>query len=992
MVGAVKRKADEVADPAFVGRADELDAFRGAFEQMLGGRLQLFTMSGEPGIGKTRCAEAFARLGEDQGALVLWGRCYEEPGAPPYWPWIQILREYIGGSSPDELSQMLGSRGADVAAILPELAGDLEPAALPPIHRGLDASAARFRTFDAVAQCLVRAAKQVPLVLIVDNLHWADAPSLSLLEFLSHELTRSRVLMICTYRDNEVSRKSPLLSTLGGLSRTPGAERVKLGGLPEPAIAELAGRMLGRDLPPNAIQAIDHQTDGNPLFVIELLKVLIEETAAAGGEPIAVRIPDGVREAIGRRLSRLSKRCNELLVVASVLGRHFNSAELAAAAGATLEDVLESLGVARSAGIVESGNDAPGAYRFTHALIRETLYEEIPALDRLRWHGRAGDALAQIHGNALDPVLTRIAHHYYQAAPLGNAEKAADFAIRAASRALRVYAYEEAIAHCRQVVGVFEAGGGVDDERLANAWFLEGYALLCLGDSEKSAEASFKAVTRAHSLGDAGLLMAVLTQLAVITSDTPQRQHAPLFERVLELLPRDDSAARAQALAALAFALRSTDDRPRVASLVDESLAVARRVGDVEAESLCLDLCRLALRGAPETLSRRLHLGEEHVAVASKTGNEELLAKAYCWRMLDLFESGDVDAGEELLARYEPLGVARIGFHEYYVLSHRVQLALLRGEWDGLEEKVERLLEVGASTRPDDAEGVYGAQMFALNRDLGRLADLEAAVRSYAALGGRRAWPPGLLAVCAELSMLDEARPHFERLARDDFGSFAKDDMYVTCLVYCAEACHALDDRLRAETLYARLLPYADQAANHPRAVCFGSAALFLGMLAATLRRCADARRHFDAALAMNRRMGAWPWLARAQFRYGEYLRTLDSAPDRQAGRDLLRDAEQLAGRLGMRALLARIGRVLGGGKDGRAFPDELTAREVEVLGLLALGRSNKDISAVLTISLNTVATHVRNILTKTHCANRTEAAAYAIRNELQPRSRGEDT
>jgi DNA-binding NarL/FixJ family response regulator len=208
--------------------------------------------------------------------------------------------------------------------------------------------------------------------------------------------------------------------------------------------------------------------------------------------------------------------------------------------------------------------------------------------------------------------------------------------------------------------------------------------------------------------------------------------------------------------------------------------------------------------------------------------------------------------------------------------------------------------------------------------------------------------------------------------------------MYVTCLVFCAETCCALGDAERAVTLYELLRPYAGQTAVHPTAVCFGAAELYLAMLACAAKWTDRARDHFNHAISLNRTMRAWPWLARTLFRHGAFLIALQTDADRRVGRQQLREAEHLARRFGMTRLIDDINALLHGAGDGVTFPDDLTAREVEVLRLLAIGRTNKDVSLVLSISLNTVATHVRSILNKTQCANRTEAAAYAIRHGLQ--------
>jgi DNA-binding CsgD family transcriptional regulator len=247
-----------------------------------------------------------------------------------------------------------------------------------------------------------------------------------------------------------------------------------------------------------------------------------------------------------------------------------------------------------------------------------------------------------------------------------------------------------------------------------------------------------------------------------------------------------------------------------------------------------------------------------------------------------------------------------------------------------------------------------------------------------------RMWEPGLMLICAEIGLLPEARSIFERLVARDCFVIGRDDMYVACLVFCAQTCCALADAGRAESLYRLLLPYARQTANHPTAVCFGAADLYLAMLACTANWPDLARDHFDHALTRNRAMRAWPSLARTLFRYGAFLATRQVETERRRSFQLLREADQLARRLGMTRLVADIDALLHARDGSVTYPDDLTAREVEVLRLLAIGRTNKDVSLVLAISLNTVATHVRNILNKTQCANRTEAATYAIRHGLQ--------
>jgi predicted ATPase len=643
-----------------IGRLRELDVFRASFARMLAGRLQLVLISGEPGIGKTRCAEALADVAEDQGALVLWGRCHEEAGAPPYWPWTQILRAYIDASSLDEVRLNMGTAANDIAALVPELADSS-----PETHQRPDANAARFRTFAAIRQFFHQATRQVPITLVLDNLHWADAPTLSLLEFLSQELLQSRLLIVGTHRDAQGSSKTPLLSTLGGLSRDSGVERVHLTGLPQIAIGEVAEHLCDITLSESEIQMIYQRTDGNPLFAIELIKVLIDESEGGEIAPLSARIPAGVHEAIGRRLLRLSDRCNELLCVAAVHGRQFTAREISATTDADIQHVLIDLEPAVQAGLVQSNSDVSGGYQFTHALIRETIYEDLPPVDRLRMHGRAGDALVTVHCAHLEPALTRIAYHYHQAAALGNTDKAVTFALRAADSAVRMYAYEDAILQYDRAIEALESGGLMPDERLARAYILKGSALKQLGQVQRSIEVLLEAVKRTRLFGSAELLVDVAMKLAMSSSHVAQQHLVPLLERALVLLPEVGSAPRAKALATLAFAQRTSADKSRIERLVSEALDMAGRSCDTAARCACYQLTVMALRGNPASLQRRLLIGEEYVAVARSTGSDDLLAEAYHWQALNYFESGQLEQLEILLVHYSQLSTARFGLHRY---------------------------------------------------------------------------------------------------------------------------------------------------------------------------------------------------------------------------------------------------------------------------------------------------------------------------------------
>ena len=966
----------------FVGRADAMQVLQHKLTDAIDGRGGVAMICGEPGIGKTRCAEEFARCAEDHGALVLWGRCYEQPGAPPYWPWVQILREYADSNSDDELRIAVGRSSEVVARLVPEI-GDRIGAS--DNGTAADLTDNRFRLFDSVARILVRAASTVPLVLILDDVHWADGSSLALFEFLAHEVARQRCLVVCTYRDVEVTRKSPLLATLGELTRSGCAERIRLVGLDVEQTGELAARVCGLHIGRPIVEAIYHQTDGNPLFIQEVAQVLADEQRTSHGPIIAVEVPDGIREAIGRRLDRLSEACNQILAVASVLGREFDLKIVATVLGRSASDCLQELDHAERAGIVRR-DSATNRYRFAHAVIRETLYEEIPTLERLQQHQSVGDALVDSFADDLDPVLSEVAHHYGEASALGDYEKAAEFALRAAERDVRVYAVEEAMHRYDEVLRVLRANGRADDPRVALALLQKGRLGIPTMRVSEALESLTQGIELARRLGDVDLFVDYVTALVLLTSYGPQRHAAPLVQEALRMLPADRKQPRALLLAHLAFALRSKGDPGEVERIGRDAVALARDLRDPDLLVRILRLTAMGLRGDAETLPTRLELGQEMVEVAAQCRNVEEVGECLYWHALNLIEAGDTNEFARTLRQFAE-HAERYGWPRQQYLAELLGALsnLLRGEWTDAEARIERAYESGQRLNAGDnrqtAEGTYGTQMFLLNRELGRLRAMAPLMRQVIEDGRANLWAPGLMIMCCEVDLLDQARAVFEDLAANGFADLPRDDMWLVSVVYCAEACVRLRDVDRATQLHSLLLPYADQAANHPSAVCFGSVATFLGMLAHVIGEGELARGHFEHAIEFNRNMGAWPALARTYLHLARLLLGGETETERDAGRQTIAEAEQIATRFEMGGLLAEIGEIL---NDGTAMlPDGLTPREVEVLKLLAIGRSNKDISRVLSISLSTVATHVRSILTKAGCANRTEAANYAVGHQL---------
>ncbi|MGH2695181.1 MAG: ATP-binding protein, partial [Actinomycetota bacterium] len=420
-----------------MGRERELSELVTAYEDVEAGRGRLFLICGDPGIGKSRLADQFGTEVAARGARVLWGRCWEAGGAPAYWPWTQSLRSYVRDAELDRLRTEVGPGAPDLARVIPDLRTFVPDIPDPPAS---DPEAARFRLFDSVAAFLWNASRSGPLVIVIDDLHAADAPSLLLLRFLASELGRARVLIIGSYRDTEIAHNSTLAETVSELTREPSVRRMQLAGLTESAVAELIAKTAGLSPPAKLVTAVHSETGGNPLFVGEIVRLLATEGRLDHAENLPrllIAVPEEISATIGRRLDHLSRGCVETLMLASVLGREFDLKVLEVLTGSPSIELLKILEEAVTARVVSDVPGSPGRSRFAHALIRDTLYDRIPGARRANLHAKVGDALERLHQDDLEQHLAEIAGHFFEAAPAGDAERALAYAERAATSAVK---------------------------------------------------------------------------------------------------------------------------------------------------------------------------------------------------------------------------------------------------------------------------------------------------------------------------------------------------------------------------------------------------------------------------------------------------------------------------------------------------------------------------------------------------------------------------
>jgi predicted ATPase len=462
----------------FVCREKELALARDVLHEALAGRGQLLLLVGEPGIGKTRLAVELGRIARERGALVLWGRCQEGEGERAYGPWLQILRAALSEWGADLLHAELGEgAAAELATLLPELRERMPE--LPPPEK--DADRARTLLFDGLERLIRSRAADKPLLLVLDDLHCADEPSLRLLRSLCYRLAELRTLVVGSYRDLEVGGRHPLAATLADLARAhPPRRQLLLRGLEPGCVRRFIERRTGVEPPPALVAACHARSEGNPLFLLELLHWL-ESRGGTLSEPpdgFEHEVPEGIRQVIRRRLAALSEPCRAALAAASVSGREFATHVLTPVLEQSREEMIELLTEAETAHALDPVRGSPGRFRFAHTLIRETLYEDLPSLVRAKLHLRTGEALEALYRprplvptRAPLPIrgahLAELAHHFAAALPVGDGARALDYCERAGEHALSLLAFEEAERHFGRALRVLEAASPADEEARA---------------------------------------------------------------------------------------------------------------------------------------------------------------------------------------------------------------------------------------------------------------------------------------------------------------------------------------------------------------------------------------------------------------------------------------------------------------------------------------------------------------------------------------------
>ena len=665
----------------------------------------------------------------------------------------------------------------------------------------------------------------------------------------------------------------------------------------------------GAPAPPGLADAVQEQTDGNPFFVGEVVRLLASEgKLTAGGSAAELQIPQGVREVVGRRLDRLGEETNATLRVAAVIGRDFDRELVWRVAEQQPEQLMKAAQEAIDERLVTDFGD--GHFSFAHALVRDTLYEELSPPKRSALHERTGLALEEVCGGNVDERLGELAHHFLEAAPRGDLAKAIDYAQRAGEQDMEQLAYEDAVDVYGRALEVLELMDEPDEA-------LRCSLLLALGGAEaKSArvtdarEAFERAAESARRLDDDDSLVGAAIGIAMM-SDAGRfdEKLLALLDEALERIGPERTARRAALLSAKSAEMYWVEnDLTESAELVNEAIEIAREV-DAPA-SLAAALGRkIFIPTGPNAARARLAIAEELLELGLATGDREAVLRGHAYRLWSYLELGDVAAVDRELTAYAGLAEElRMPEHAWHTYALRGMRVLLDGKIEEAERLAEQARRAGDRAEQPLAQQYYGIQMTQIRSMQGRAAELLPSVRDLAErFPGIPAWRTAVISLAARSGDDELAKLELERFAGDDFGVLPRDANWFTAMSLIGEAIALIGDADRAAGIYEQLLPYEGLVIVVARAAgCNGPVDRVLGLLAQTIGRTDDAERHLSNAVEIATRMGDRPGMALCGLGLAEMLLARDQSNDRELAQEMLSTVLGTAREMGARWIVDR--------------------------------------------------------------------------------------
>ena len=891
------------ADGFLVGRDAEVEAGIAAWKTASSGERRALLISGEPGIGKTRLAAELAREAHAGGAIVLWGRCDEDVGVA-YQPFMEALQPWVAS---------VPQREIDDRPDLRRLLSQTGPvSALAEAGLGGDPEGERLRLFGAVQQLLSDLGASRPVVLVLDDVHWAAAPTLLLLRHLMRDPRPVPLLVVATYRNTDLGRTHPLADVLADLRRDPRVERISLGGLGSFDVIAYLDALAGEPLGAPGVDlaaALHLETEGNPFFLGQVLRHLVEVgvlaqvdghwTATAPIEEIG--LPEGVREVVGRRLSRLSESANRVLATAAVIGRDFELGLLEAVAGESDRDgVLDALDEAVAARLVgEPG--APGMFSFSHALVRQTLLVELSAARRARLHRKVGEALAQAPGVA--PAA--VAHHLCAGISSDSAEAAVRWTCEALEESWRRTDFEAGMDLGWRALQALDLVEPTARDLHAALLVSLARALQYTGATGKAMEIANEAIVAARAAGDAGLLaLSVVARFGWGQAGVADHDAEALFTEALDALGPSDPTLRANLLAVRALH-RGVNQSQGASAAIDARTAISllRDADDPFDLANALFVLGSVLQATPGVDPQLAVLEEFQTLVASAESSFRVHFSFGRARLevVVAMQKGDRAVVESCIAEVDELavrgGIGRVP--SSMAAMWKAMVALIEGDFDGAETWSAELLEMAAVDA--NFQNSWASLAFRIGLERGHGADFVPLVRE--AVGAT----PGLIALQTVLARAlvaaaerDEATAIVRRLCEERCAAVPRDIVFTASLVDLVDTVSILGERSLAAQLHPLLVPYSGQLQVTAWGVhCLGAIDRFLGQTELLLGRLDEADAHFASALALEESVGGVALATRTRLWRARCLVERDADGDAESARTLAADAARVAGSIG---------------------------------------------------------------------------------------------
>ncbi|MGC9963689.1 MAG: AAA family ATPase, partial [Acidimicrobiales bacterium] len=864
-----------------VGREAETAAINDATKRVSAGEgREVVLVSGEAGLGKTTLVAEAARAAFDNGCGVLFGHC-EEDLATPYQLFAEALRHYVTHASEDQIRAHIEEHGSELSRLVPALASRIPNL---PVSKATDTDTERYLLFAAVVGLLATMSKDQPVVLVLDDLQWADKGSLLLLRHLAATEQAMRLLILGTYRDSELSQSHALRETLGVLRRHNGVSRIELAGLDDTGVISLMEATAGHTLDDTGVglaHAVYRETDGNPFFVSEVLRHLAETGAifqdetgrwTADDSMEQIALPDSIREVIGGRVVRLGEAAGRILSIAAVIGRDFDLDLLVRATKASEDELLDILDAASAVALVRELADT-GRYNFAHALIQNTLYQDLGPNRRARAHRQVAEALEELCGDRPGARVGELARHWTSASQPIDLAKAINYSRQAGDSALAALAPADALSYYAQALDLYPQATDPDPVLGIDLAIGLGTAQRQTGDSAFR-DTLLGAARRAADLDDTDRLVAAslandrgyYTNTGSIDADKVE-----ILEMSLARLPADNPN-RALVLATLCSELTYGSPLERRQALADEAIAIAQSFGDDATIVRVLNHIAYPLQ-VPSQCGQTLARTADALVRAERVGDPALLFPAAYFRYSAAAAAGDID---EVDRCYEIIGSTAqqvdqptLTWQATVARSLRAQIA---GDIDQAEQFATQALQIGADGGEPDAETIFGSQFMVVSLLRGTMGELVPLIEQMVADNpGLPVFAAVLALGHAEADRTDDARRLLNAFTTADF-DLPMDNVWITGITLYSDAAIACRDSKYAGPLFDRLSPWVDQLSTAGITGALGPISHYLGGLATVLGRFDEADAYFAQSAAMCDRIGMKFYAARNDLWWGRML------------------------------------------------------------------------------------------------------------------------